>query len=139
MHSSSVLLGNGSPIGPEKRPCGSIYPWDRWPENCTTTFFVRLRQDERLLFISRKKTEVLAAWSSCRRSSKSMLRWFHNIIAGLFIGAALIGLALNQRFGGPIHMSQSTFYIVAVIIWAMPSIYRIARCVSRWNKEPNAG
>jgi hypothetical protein len=63
----------------------------------------------------------------------------HNIIFALFISAALIGLAFEQRFGGPIQVSQSTIYFVVAIIWISPVIYRIARCKSYGNKESNVG
>jgi hypothetical protein len=63
----------------------------------------------------------------------------HNIIFALFISAALIDLAFEQRFGGPIQLSQATIYFIAAIIWISPVIYRIARCKGCANKESNVG
>ena len=62
-----------------------------------------------------------------------------NIIVALFIGAALIGFAIEQRLGGPIQVSQATLYFSAAIIWISPVIYRVIRCNSCVKKESNVG
>lgn len=61
----------------------------------------------------------------------------YNILAALFISAALIGFAFDQRIGGPFQVSQARLYFAAAIIWISPVIYRVIRCKSCGKKESN--
>jgi hypothetical protein len=61
------------------------------------------------------------------------------IVIALFASAALIGLAFYQRFGGPIPVSEVTFYILAAIICVSPSVHRALRCKSCGKTASNLG
>jgi hypothetical protein len=54
-----------------------------------------------------------------------------NIVKALLISAALIGLAVYTRYGGPIRESEATFFIFAAIICVSPVAYRLVRCKLR--------
>ena len=56
----------------------------------------------------------------------------HQTIAiAFFIAAALIGLPVYRRFGGPMPVSEVTLYVAAAILCVMPVIYRLLRCKMR--------
>jgi hypothetical protein len=63
----------------------------------------------------------------------------YNILVALFMSAAFIGFAFEQRLGGPFQVSQATLYFVAAIIWISPVIYRIVRRNSCEKKESHVG
>ena len=62
-----------------------------------------------------------------------------SIVIALFTAAALIGLAFYQRYGGPIRVSEATFFIFAAIFYVSPVVYRVLRCKSWGNKVSNVG
>jgi Co/Zn/Cd efflux system component len=62
-----------------------------------------------------------------------------NIVIALFTGAVLIGLAFYERFRGPHHVSEVTFYISAAVILVSAVVYRLLLCKGCGNKSLKAG
>ena len=61
------------------------------------------------------------------------------IVIALLTGAALIGLAFYQRYGGPIRVSEATVFIFAAVILLSPVAYRLLRCKGCGNKTLKVG
>ena len=61
-----------------------------------------------------------------------------NIVIALFTGASLIGLAIYERFRGPIRVSEVTFYISAAVILVSAVVYRLLLCKGCGNKALKA-
>ena len=50
------------------------------------------------------------------------------IVTALFTGLALVGLAVYERYVGPVRVSGSAFYLVAALICVSPALFYGVRC-----------
>ena len=58
-------------------------------------------------------------------------------VIALCTGAALVGLAFFERYGGRVRVSEATLFVAAAIICVSPAVYRLLRCLSRQNESSN--